>query len=217
MGLVEKLIEKSKQFLRSYLINSEVDISLVNYRYEHSLRVANIGSNLADKEEADKKIVVLACILHDVGKFNVEENKDHGRKSADIARPFLNSLDLCKREVNDICYAIAYHVDGITQYDYVHTLEASIVTDADNIDRYGINAAYRYIQELETYEYQKRIELLNRHIKRLNSFKRLCIATTPDGKIIRPLETKNGCEWFKEQINLQISIFNKLIEEYKII
>jgi len=212
---LDRLIEKSKKFLKNYLINSNIDNSLVNYRYDHSLRVANIGTNLADKEGANEKIVVLACILHDIGKYEVKENKNHGRKSAEIARPFLNSLELSQREVDDICYAIAYHVDGTTDYDYIHTLEASIVTDADNIDRYGINAAYKYIQELETYEKGKKIELLHNHIKRLNSFKRLCIATTPDGKIIRPLETKNGCEWFKEQINLQISIYDKLIGEYR--
>ncbi len=211
---MKKLIEKSKEFLRSHLENSGQDMKVINYRYEHSLRVTNIGASLADKESANKRVVILSCILHDIGKFDVLENKNHGRKSALIAKPFLMSLDLETQEVNDICYAIAYHVDGTTDYNYIHTLEASVVTDADNIDRYGVNAAYKYIQGLEEHSLEKRLKILQEHVKRLKSFKRLCIATTPDGLIIRPLETKNGCEWFKEQVSLQMSIYNKLIEEY---
>lgn len=214
MSNLDQLIEKLKKFLLDSLQKSSHDNSEINYYYEHSLRVANIGSTLADKENANKKIVIVACLLHDLAIFNVSENQDHGRESAKLARPFLETLDLTKTEIDDICYAIGYHFDGNSGYNYVHTLEASIVSDADNIDSFGMSSAYRFINKLEKYPKEKKIEKLKRHEKKLASFKRLCIAVTSAGGIVRPLETKTGCAWFRDQLELQLSIYQRLIEEY---
>ena len=36
------------------------------YRFEHSVRVANIGKIIAEKEGMDSDAMVIACLLHDI-------------------------------------------------------------------------------------------------------------------------------------------------------
>lgn len=86
---MNEMIKKASKFLYDKLNESKyIDEVEKKYRYEHSLRVANIGLKLAQLECADKLIVAISCILHDVGKFETDVNVDHGRISAKVARPF---------------------------------------------------------------------------------------------------------------------------------
>ncbi|MGV8146707.1 MAG: hypothetical protein ACLKAK_09490 [Alkaliphilus sp.] len=48
-----------------------------------------MGLSLAELENANKKIIVLGCLLHDVAKFDTDVPVEHGRISAGVARPFL--------------------------------------------------------------------------------------------------------------------------------
>lgn len=66
-------IEKSIKFLSdqydknvSYINNKEAK----EYRFEHSIRVANIGIEIAKKEGLDVETLALGCILHDVSYMN---------------------------------------------------------------------------------------------------------------------------------------------------
>jgi uncharacterized protein len=204
---LERLISDAREFLLERLLDTCDCEEEAMYRYNHSLRVANIGTSLAKKENANESIVNIACILHDVGKFCVLNNEDHGRYSAKIAKEFLLDYNLQETEINDIAYAIAYHTDGNSGYSYVHTCEASVVADADNVDRVSMYAANKYIKEISNLSSTEQTDALEKRIKKLSTFKRLCISTTPDGKIIRPLETKSGCELFKKQVDLKIAIY----------
>ncbi|MBQ5567463.1 MAG: HD domain-containing protein, partial [Oscillospiraceae bacterium] len=114
------------------------------YRIEHSYRVANIGRCIAKNEGFDLTEMTLACLLHDVAyceDFDPETGwKNHGRRSAHLARPFLESLGFAPERVDDMCYGIAIHVDDCADFDGVHTRFAETISDADNIDRFD---AYR--------------------------------------------------------------------------
>lgn len=89
-------IEKTINFLKeqfdksSYMINNPKE---KRYRFEHTIRVANIGKEIAGKEGLNEEALILGCLLHDIGyvnKFNSEEDWiNHGRNAAKIARPFL--------------------------------------------------------------------------------------------------------------------------------
>ena len=119
---MESIIDKAQKFLFDHLSESDYDYDEIEYRYEHSLRVANIGLDLSRLENANEKVAVIGCLLHDVGKFDTDDNKEHGRVSAEVARNFLNTLSLSQKEIDDICYAIAVHVDGECGYEYEETL-----------------------------------------------------------------------------------------------
>ena len=87
----------------------------IEYRYEHSLRVASIALDIAKKEGLDEDRCYIGALLHDLGYSvpydNPKEYVNHGRIGAKLARPFLESLGYSEEEVNEICYGIAIHVD----------------------------------------------------------------------------------------------------------
>ena len=152
-------IEKTKAFLLQrfdespYYADHEDEKA---YRLEHSMRVANLGERIARAENLDVEALVIACLLHDVSyceEFKNREDKlNHGRRSAAIARPFLESLDLEPERVQEICYGIAIHVDDQADFEGERTPLAISVSDADNLDRYD---AYRIYMDLEWKAFSK--------------------------------------------------------------
>ena len=153
-------IEKTKAFLLQrfdespYYADHEDEKA---YRLEHSMRVANLGERIARAENLDVEALVIACLLHDVSyceEFKNREDKlNHGRRSAAIARPFLESLNLEPERVQEICYGIAIHVDDQADFEGERTPLAISVSDADNLDRFD---AYRIYLDLEWKAFSKR-------------------------------------------------------------
>ena len=202
----KNIICKTDEFLYNHLKNSNASEEQKKYRYEHTLRVTNIGIELAKKENADIGIVTLGCLLHDVGKFDTDNDMEHGRVSAKVAEKFLRILNLSEKQIKDICYSIASHVDGGAGYEYDDIPEAKIVSDADNIDRFG---AYRLLEaakhaiEGKTLEEQKKIvsDKLERYKKYYSE---------------GVMETKSGNEWFRKQLELGILFFQSYLEQLNI-
>ena len=83
----QKRSKKDKANLDRYL-------SGVDYRWQHTLRVAQFGKVIAENEAADVELVVAACLLHDIAWFdtNAENSREHGRIGAEKARPILENL-----------------------------------------------------------------------------------------------------------------------------
>jgi uncharacterized protein len=174
------------------------------YRWEHTLRVASYGKLLAKAEEADVEAVVAACLLHDIAHFECDEDyKGHGRVGAQIARQFLSTLDYASHRIDNICYAIAVHVDGEAGFDHPETIEASCVTDADNIDRFG---AYRILQWCipEMNDFPKLIDKISQRIEILRDYRQRD----------KLLETDGGDKFFKQQLDRQIAYFQALVDEF---
>ena len=110
--------------------------------------MANIGRKIAASEGFDVTAFVLACLLHDVSyceEFGEDGWREHGRRSAKIARPFLTELGLPKEQIDEICFGIAIHVDDAADFPGERTPFALSVGDADNIDRVD---AYRIHETL---------------------------------------------------------------------
>ncbi|MDF2522608.1 MAG: hypothetical protein K0R31_249 [Clostridiales bacterium] len=205
---MEQLIKRCHEFLVSHINEASMTEEEKNYRVEHSLRVANFGKYLAERENADSKIVVISCLLHDVGKFDTEDNMEHGRVSARIARDFLNDTTLSQKEIEDICYAIAVHVDGKCGYDYEETLESKIVSDSDNIDRFGalrIHQTMAWGKECTEGTIQERIEAV-----------RTIIRKRMELKDQYNLETQTGDKIWKDYLKYQIEYFERYLKELEI-
>ena len=148
-----EMIAKAETFLKETFENSEYlreHSADKNYRLEHSYRVANISKVIAEAEGFDVTCAVIGGLLHDVAyceeMTDTEAWKGHGRRSAAIARPFLESLGLPETAVNDICYGIAIHVDDEADFKWVRTAFSETVGDADNIERFD---AYRVYESLQ--------------------------------------------------------------------
>ena len=128
-----------------------------DYRLEHSYRVANLAKQIAEAEGYPVTHAVIAGLLHDIAYCEEmptrEAQRNHGRRSAAIARPFLRQLGLSEQAVSDICFAIAIHVDDEADFPWERTAFSEVVGDADNIDRFDVYRIY------ETLQYQKFSEL----------------------------------------------------------
>jgi len=191
----QKRSQKDKTNLKRYLAG-------VDYRWQHTLRVAQFGKVIAENEGADVESVVAACLLHDIAWFDTgaENNRDHGRLGAEKARPILETQGYSARKIKNICYSIAAHVDD----DHLNTLEAKIVSDADNVDRYG---PYRILQWCfsDIKDYEKLASKLSERMQRLEQYRDK-----------NPLYTPTGQQLFAEQLNLQLRFFSEFVGEKKL-
>jgi hypothetical protein len=174
-------------------------LSGVDYRWLHTLRVAQFGKVIAENEHADLELVLAACLLHDVAWFDAtaDTSREHGRMGAAKARPLLEELGYAAEPIEAICYAIASHVDD----DHPTTLEAQVLSDADNVDRFG---PYRILQWCysDIDDYEKLTAKLCERIQRLEGYREK-----------NPLFTLTGQQLFAEQLNLQIRFFSEFVGE----
>ena len=181
-----EMITKTDAFLKetfavsTYLQNNPTER---DYRLEHSYRVANIAKAIAEAEGFDVTYAVIAGLLHDIAyceeMISREDRMNHGRRSAAIARPFLESLGLSVDAVNEICYGIAIHVDDEADFEWVRTPFCETVGDADNIDRFD---AYRIYETLEYLGFSKmnladKREKVASTLDRLTKYKEMKLGT----------------------------------------
>lgn len=116
----------------------------MTYRYEHTLRVAMRGQQIADGEGWNSEPLIIACLLHDIGYPECKTPDDfnhHQDISAEVARIFLQNLDYDAKTARSICRAIAFHARTSTIPDDATAFELS-VRDADDLDGYDILRTY---------------------------------------------------------------------------
>ena len=202
------MIAKAESFLKntfavsSYLQQHPTEAA---YRLEHSYRVANIAKQIAEAEGFDVTYAVIAGLLHDIAyceeMVTREDRLNHGRRSAAIARPFLERLGLPENAVNEICYGIAIHVDDKADFQWERTPFCETVGDADNIDRFD---AYRIFENLKWVKYDEmsiaeKTEHCKKVLERLESYKSLDFAT------------ETGKKMWLEKLDYQIGFYKKLL------
>ena len=181
-----EMISKIEAFLKdtfaesSYLQAHPTDR---DYRLEHSYRVANIAKAIAEAEGFNVTHAVIGGLLHDIAyceeMVTREDRMNHGRRSAAIARPFLENLGLPADAVNEICYGIAIHVDDEADFEWERTPFCETVGDADNIDRFD---AYRIYETLEYIKFSEmslddKREKVASTIEKLTRFKEMKLGT----------------------------------------
>lgn len=175
------------------------------YRWKHTLRVTQYGKQIAEAEGADVEVVMAACLLHDISKFDDEEyGVDHGRVSARIARPFLGTLGYSAAQVDNICFSIAVHVDDKADFEHPITLELKAVNDADNIDRFG---AYRLLLQFKDHaeRYDVLIDRAKNRLQTLRKYREENI-----------MGTITGNKLFNRQLDLQINFLDHLVEDSRL-
>lgn len=174
-----------------------------NYRVEHSLRVANLGKQIALQEGYNVENVVLACLLHDISyAYGIPEDRhmDHGRLSAFYARPFLQSLNLDEKRIESICGAIAIHVDDEADFEFERTLETEVAGEADNLDRFD---AYRLIEILEWKQFSSmslcdKKQVVDSTLQRLEHYRKM------------PFHSQSAEELWKQRMDFQIQFYTQL-------
>ena len=180
------MIKKAEEFLKETFANSEflqANPAEAAYRLEHSYRVANIAKKIALAEGFDVTDAVVAGLLHDIAyceeMHNQEQRRNHGRRGAEIARPFLESLGLSQERVNAICYGIAIHVDDSASFEWERTPFSETVGDADNIDRFDVYRIYEILQlqKFSDMTLQQKVDRVNTALARLRSLLQMKLGT----------------------------------------
>ena len=179
-------IEKTESFLKGTFSESawlSAHPEDRDYRLEHSYRVANIAKTIAEAEGFPAAYAVIGGLLHDIAYCEEMKGeadwKNHGRRSAAIARPFLESLGLPPEGIRDICYGIAIHVDDEADFPGERTPFCETIGDADNIDRFD---AYRIYETLQYMEFSKmklsqKKEVVTATLEKMQRLKQLKLAT----------------------------------------
>ena len=146
-----------------------------DYRLEHSYRVANIAKTIAEAEGFHVPHAVIAGLLHDISyceeMVTREDRLNHGRRSAAIARPFLESLGLADD---------AIHVDDESDFEWERTPFCETVGDADNIDRFDVYRIYESLQWMQFSEMplEQKKSQVDSIIEKLTKYKDMKLGTT---------------------------------------
>ena len=213
-----EMIAKTEGFLKETFANSTwLSANPIDrdYRLEHSYRVANIAKAIAEAEGFNVTNAVIAGLLHDIAYCEemktYEDRVNHGHRSAEIARPFLESLGLNADAVNDICCGIDIHADDTQSFEWERTPFCETVGDADNIDRFDAYRIYdtlRWIKFNEMSLTDKREKVVST-IDRLTGYKEMKMGTaTAKNLWIQRLDYYIGFyEKLKAQLDSSTAVF----------
>ena len=140
-----------------------------NYRFYHCINTANIAKYIAKElnlSEKETEIVILAALLHDIGK--IEQIQENGFLDRSSVYEALHNLErhenVSARMVYDILKDdfskdIIDTVANIIKDDMQDNILAHILHDADDISELG----YMNVIRLFTYNHDKSIEHITQH------------------------------------------------------
>lgn len=178
------------------------------YRLNHTFRVANIGKEIAEKENLDIDAVVVGCLLHDISYVNEMKSKEdrinHGRTSAEMARDFVMSLDMELSLKEQLLYGVAIHVDDKSDFEGERTVIAELVSECDNIDRFDRYRLYEALlySGLNEMTLDNQVEFASTRIERLNHIKENFA-----------FKTQTSNKLWHEKLDYQINYFRDLKEQ----
>ena len=126
---MEHIIDKGIEFVQWFFAEE-----CSGHDYFHTLRVVKLAKQIAQEENANQDIVVLAALLHDVDDIKLSP-ETHAKK--ENARKFLSENNLDDRTIELICNIISEVSYKGTESLPSKTLEGRIVQDADRLDAIG--------------------------------------------------------------------------------
>ncbi|MFT4311175.1 MAG: HD domain-containing protein [Candidatus Woesearchaeota archaeon] len=135
MELKEK-IEKTKEFVKE-----ELGEETTGHDYYHSLQVYKNAKLILKDQEADEEIVLLACLLHDIGDWKL-----HGAKTAKQkeVKEFLENIDVTKEKIEEIRHIIEHLAyKGPKEKQVKLSIEGQVVQDADRLEALGATGIAR--------------------------------------------------------------------------
>ncbi len=105
--------------------------------FEHVMRVYNNAQKITKKENANRKLVLSAALLHDIVSYpkSSKRSKLSSVESAKKSKLILKKYSFTEEEIKIISDAIADH--SFSQNKIPRTLEGKILQDADRLDALG--------------------------------------------------------------------------------
>ena len=105
--------------------------------FTHIMRVYKNAENLCKKENANKKLVLSAVLLHDIISYpkSDKHSKLSSTESAKESKKILKKLNFTSEEIKVISDAIRDH--SFSKGKIPQTIEGKILQDADRLDAIG--------------------------------------------------------------------------------
>ena len=147
-------IEEVKKYVYEILKSDDT-----GHDVDHINRVLNLSLKFAEKENADKYIVALISLLHDVDDYKLfgEENARNLTNAKNIMEKANVENDIQNAVLSSLeCIGYSKSLKGIRPT----TIEGKIVSDADMCDALGVNGILRGYK----YNLKKGIPFFDRNI-----------------------------------------------------
>jgi uncharacterized protein len=124
------------------------DFTDLAHGWEHVYRVYHLALRIAEHEHANRFIVGMAALLHDLGRTTRDPKRTHAEHSAILATELLAPYALPLDTEQAILHAILAHNyrRGITP----ETLEARVLYDADRLDSLGASGVIRWAMTMKS-------------------------------------------------------------------
>jgi len=133
-----------------------------SHRWDHTQRVYRLAIHLSKQEGANREIVGLAALLHDIGRTEEDRSRGktcHAEKGADMALKILSDEGLEQDKIDQIIHCIAAH--RFRDNKQPETPEAKVLFDADKLDSIGavgIGRAFLFAGEVGAKLHDKEVD-----------------------------------------------------------
>lgn len=184
MKMIEKLIEKSgvsrneiEEVCKIVKDNLELEGNMtkkekyeIDYRYEHSLRVADLAMRIVDGlylSDYSKRIVLFAALFHDISKFTIS-SRDHGELATLYSNEVLKRFKYNDIFINNVAVCLKNHSDKenyrFDKYVADKRILLGIIIEADTIDHLSYQAFkhYGFTRNGGTYDEDKISKIINK-------------------------------------------------------
>ena len=130
------LIKDEIKYLKNYVekIYKKNDPA---HDFEHIMRVYRNAERICQSEKANKKLVLISVLLHDIVKLKEPYSRflSSSDASAEKSLKILKKLKLDEKDIDIISEAIINH--SFTKKKISNTIEGQILQDADRLDEIG--------------------------------------------------------------------------------
>ena len=198
-------IENVYEFVTTFLTITDPYNKISTRVLEHSMRTIKLAERIMNKEVADKEIVIITLLLHDISKTVCENS--HNLISHRLAEIFFEKYKYLDKKKKKILDCILYHsAKDLDSLDL--TPEMKVVMDADILDEIGILLISRVC--------------LRTHNKNLSIQEVIKLLDNKYAKIERELtfvKTKTGREMYiqrKKKLKEYLDALKMEAAEYKI-
>lgn len=177
-------------------IEKFVEKNITEREWIHTRQIRPIAAELAEKEGADKEVVDLAVLFHDIGKGKVDSG--HEFESEKIAREFLEKQNIDPVLVQKVCDAVRRHAAPWKENaEMPQTIEDKVVFDADMIQQRGPFGIAKQLDDFKDVKsFIERIKKAREQLRKAHD------------KVI----TKSGKEMLKDKIGYVENFFEEVLE-----
>ncbi|GAB3319682.1 HD domain-containing protein [Haloplanus salinarum] len=201
-----------KQFVSDYLVASvenERDGGRMRwypwhsaeYRFNHTLNVVDLATEIADREGADIDVVRVAALFHDIAKLEAEQER-HADEGARVAREYLATHgDYPQSFVDQVTQSIREHSYQGPLSDV--SLETRCLIEGDILDKVGANGTVLMLLRMgyESRTHMDAGEMIDRVLERGRDAARRVESDAAEGIAHQRLKR---VKWFREWLSEEI-------------